>query len=128
MFPSGPRARPPRSTSGSSGGGRQPVGVAMPPAAAGFVDQLVQEYQPLLRLVFRNFPLTKHRHARAAALAAEAAGLQGKFWEMHDLLYREQLAWSEADQPGKLRRNPGTRSRKIQKRYRGRESQRASRC
>ena len=69
---------------------------------AGFVDQLVQEYQPLLRLVFRNFPLTKHRHARAAALAAEAAGLQGKFWEMHDLLYREQLAWSEADQPGKL--------------------------
>jgi len=47
-------------------------------------------------VVFRNFPLTIHEHAREAALAAEAAGLQGRFWEMHDLLYREQEAWSKA--------------------------------
>jgi len=64
---------------------------------AGFIDGLVKEYDPRLRLVFRNFPLANHKHAREAALAAEAAGLQGRFWEMHDLLYREQAVWSNAD-------------------------------
>ena len=44
-----------------------------------------------LRFVFRNFPLPNlHPHAQAAALAAEAAGLQDKFWEMHDTLYEHQ--------------------------------------
>ena len=44
-----------------------------------------------LRFVFRNFPLADaHPHAQAAALAAEAAGRQGKFWEMHDALYEHQ--------------------------------------
>ncbi|MFN2492614.1 MAG: DsbA family protein, partial [Pyrinomonadaceae bacterium] len=37
-----------------------------------------------------------HAHALAAARAAEAAGLQGKFWEMHDMLYQNQAAWHEA--------------------------------
>ena len=64
---------------------------------AGFIDGLVKEYDPRLRVVFRNFPLANHKHAREAALAAEAAGLQGRFWEMHDLLYREQAVWSNAD-------------------------------
>jgi protein-disulfide isomerase len=42
---------------------------------------------------FRNFPLTEiHPHALHAALAAEAADMQGKFWEMHDLLFRRQTA------------------------------------
>ena len=49
-----------------------------------------------MRVVFRNFPLPGHEHAREAALAAEAAGLQDKFWEMHDTLYREQETWSKA--------------------------------
>jgi protein-disulfide isomerase len=57
---------------------------------------MVREFQPDLRLVYRNFPLPVHLHAREAAVAAEAAGLQGKFWEMHDLLYREQGVWSKA--------------------------------
>ncbi len=44
-----------------------------------------------LRFVFRNFPLTQaHPYAMAAAEAAEAAGLLGKFWEMHDLIYENQ--------------------------------------
>jgi protein-disulfide isomerase len=44
-----------------------------------------------LCFVFRNFPLREiHRHAFAAAIAAEAAGAQGQFWEMHDLLYENQ--------------------------------------
>ena len=63
---------------------------------AGFIEELLKEYDSRLRLVFRNFPLPGHEHARDAALAAEAAGLQGKFWEMHDTLYREQEAWSKA--------------------------------
>jgi protein-disulfide isomerase len=63
---------------------------------AGFVEELLKEYDSRLRVVFRNFPLPLHEHAREAALAAEAAGFQGKFWEMHDTLYREQAAWSKA--------------------------------
>jgi protein-disulfide isomerase len=63
---------------------------------AGFAEELLKEYDSRLRVVFRNFPLGPHEHAREAALAAEAAGLQGRFWEMHDVLYREQNAWSKA--------------------------------
>lgn len=67
-----------------------------------FLDELVKEYDPHLRIVFRNFPLTMHEHARDAAVAAEAAGLQGRFWEMHDVLYREQATWSKADNAREL--------------------------
>ncbi len=63
---------------------------------AGFVEELLKEYNSRLRVVFRNFPLSAHEHAREAALAAEAAGFQGKFWEMYDTLYREQTVWSKA--------------------------------
>ena len=63
---------------------------------APFAEELLREYDSRLRVVFRNFPLPAHEHAREAALAAEAAGFQGKFWEMHDTLYREQTAWSKA--------------------------------
>jgi protein-disulfide isomerase len=51
-----------------------------------------------MRLVFRNFPLAQaHPHAEHAAEAAEAAGAQGKFWEMHDLLYENQDALEPED-------------------------------
>src|SRR6266704_7225287 len=63
---------------------------------AGFGEELLKQYDSRLRIVFRNFPLSGHEHAREAALAAEAAGLQGKFWEMHDTLYREQETWTKA--------------------------------
>lgn len=44
-----------------------------------------------LKFVFRNFPLSEiHQRAASAAVAAEAAGFQGKFWEMHDMLYENQ--------------------------------------
>jgi protein-disulfide isomerase len=64
---------------------------------ATFLDQMVKEYHPRVRLIFRNFPLSMHQHARDAALAAEAAGLQGHYWEMHDMLYREQPVWSSSN-------------------------------
>jgi protein-disulfide isomerase len=60
------------------------------------INQLEREYRPRLRVIFRHFPLPNHAHAREAAFVAEAAGLQGRFWEMHDLLYREQSVWSKA--------------------------------
>src|SRR5213594_1046885 len=63
---------------------------------AGFAEELLKQYDSRLRIVFRNFPLPGHEHAREAAQAAEAAGLQGRFWEMHDVLYREQAVWSNA--------------------------------
>lgn len=69
---------------------------------ATFLDQMVKEYHPRVRLIFRNFPLAMHQHAREAALAAEAAGLQGRYWEMHDTLYREQPVWSSASDAGVL--------------------------
>ncbi len=51
-----------------------------------------------LRFVFRNFPLEEvHPHATAAAELAEAAALQGQFWEMHDTLYEHQNALQPAD-------------------------------
>lgn len=59
------------------------------------VEQLTQQYGDRVRFVFRNFPLYQiHPFAMIAAQAAEAAGLQGKFWEMHDLLYKNQNDWS----------------------------------
>lgn len=58
--------------------------------------QLEKDYGSKLRVIFRHFPLVNHAHAREAALASEAAHLQGRFWEMHDLLYREQGTWSKA--------------------------------
>jgi protein-disulfide isomerase len=69
---------------------------------AAFLGQLEKEYDSRLRVVFRNFPLATHQHAREAALAAEAAGLQGHFWEMHDVLYREQEVWSKASSAREL--------------------------
>src|SRR5262245_63032644 len=63
---------------------------------APFAEELLREYDSRLRVVFRNFPLPVHEHAREAAMAAEAAGFQGKFWELHDTLYREQPNWSKA--------------------------------
>jgi protein-disulfide isomerase len=63
---------------------------------ASFGEELLKEYASRLRIVFRNFPLPLHEHARDAALAAEAAAMQGRFWEMHDVLYREQAVWSKA--------------------------------
>ena len=60
-------------------------GVAYP-----IVKELQKRMGEQLRFVFRNYPLPQHPHAAAAAEAAEAAGAQGKFWEMHDLLFEHQ--------------------------------------
>jgi len=71
------------------------------PGCGGAFPQLKlikEEYKDKIAFIFRNFPLTTlHPNALAAATAAEAAGLQGKFWEMHDALYENQSAWENID-------------------------------
>jgi protein-disulfide isomerase len=72
------------------------------PACGGLAPGLrnvIKDYGDNVRLVFRNFPLAMHRYAFQAARAAEAAGLQGKFWEMHDMLYDNQKEWSDSMEP-----------------------------
>jgi protein-disulfide isomerase len=62
------------------------------------VKELERRAGSLMRFVFRNFPLTTiHPHAERAAQAAEAAGAQGKFWQMHDCLYENQHALEDED-------------------------------
>lgn len=62
------------------------------------VQAVEQEMGEQLRFVFRNFPLANmHPHAEHAAEAAESAGAQGRFWEMHDLLYENQDALDDRD-------------------------------
>jgi protein-disulfide isomerase len=61
---------------------------------AGPLRQMEEENKDKMKVIFRHFPFPNHVHAFEAACAAEAADVQGKFWEMHDLLYREQPKWS----------------------------------
>jgi protein-disulfide isomerase len=60
------------------------------------LNQIERDYRGQVCLLFHNFPLPNHRHAQDAAQAAEAAAIQGKFWQMHDVLYREQGVWTNA--------------------------------
>ena len=66
--------------------------------AAPIVNQLRRKFEDRMRFVFRHFPqLTIHPHASVAAQAAEAAGVQGKFWEMHDVLFKHQKDLADHD-------------------------------
>ena len=61
------------------------------------LQTMEKQFNGRISITFREFPLVpNHQHALAAAQAAESAGLQGKFWEMHDLLYENQKTWHEA--------------------------------
>lgn len=61
------------------------------------LQTLEKEFEGKVRFVFRHFPLTQiHPNAFAAARAAEAAGKQDKFFEMHDKLFQTQLVWGQA--------------------------------
>lgn len=61
------------------------------------ITQLLQTYKGKINFVFRNFPLPQHQNAKTAAETAEAAGAQGKFFEMYDLLYTNQDKWGETN-------------------------------
>ena len=72
------------------------------PACSGLepgLKRVMTDYEDRVRFVFRNYPLQMHKYAFLASRAAEAAGLQGKFWEMHDMLYDNQKEWSDSMEP-----------------------------
>jgi protein-disulfide isomerase len=67
-------------------------------AAYRMIERVERQLGDGVRFAFRHFPLTEvHPHALAAAAAAEAAALQGRFWEMHDLLFLHQAALKTFD-------------------------------
>jgi len=53
------------------------------------LEQVLEKNPKDVKLVYKNFPLRNHKFARPAAIAALAAGKQGKFWEFHDLLFKD---------------------------------------
>ncbi len=64
------------------------------------VEQVIAaEASSTLRFVFRHFPLSQHPNAIPAAQASEAANIQGKFWDMHNLLFDKQKDWEAISNP-----------------------------
>jgi protein-disulfide isomerase len=61
------------------------------------MKNIEKDYAKSLSVTFRQHPLAQHHHAREAARASEAAGLQDRFWEMHDLLYLRRANWVQAE-------------------------------
>jgi protein-disulfide isomerase len=62
------------------------------------IERVERDLSGRVRFAFRHFPLTQiHPHALAASAAAEAAAHQGRFWEMHDLLFHRQKALEDDD-------------------------------
>ncbi len=70
------------------------------PACAAYypmLESVYEQYKDRISFTYRNFPLPQHQNAIVAASAAEAAGMQGKFWEMGDALFKNQETWSIMD-------------------------------
>lgn len=65
-------------------------------AAHSIIRSIKEEYKDRITFSYRHFPLPQHKNALIGAEAAEAAGEQGKFWEMHDILFIKQEEWSES--------------------------------
>lgn len=67
------------------------------------MNEISAKYGNRVKFIYRHFPITQiHPNAYGAAVAAEAAGLQGKFWQMQDLLFRNQTQWSNAQNASEL--------------------------
>ena len=69
---------------------------------AKWMTELRAKYGDRVQFVFRNYPLSNHQWATLAAKVAYAAYLQGKFWEMNDLLYQKQPEWETSSDPRTL--------------------------
>ncbi len=66
-------------------------------AAHPALQKILTTYKGKINFIYRYFPLSQHKNGMLSAEAAEAAGEQGKFWEMHDMLYENQNEWAESD-------------------------------
>jgi protein-disulfide isomerase len=82
-------------------------------AAAPVIDKLPEQFPGNVRLVFKNYPLPSHEHSEGAARAAVAAGKQGKFWEMHHLLFANQESGLDRDTLLKLAKALGLDEKKF---------------
>ncbi len=71
-------------------------------AAYPIMHDLIAKNQNKVYFVFRNFPLSVHPNAQITSKAAEAAALQGKFWEMHNMLYEKQNEWATSQNPKEI--------------------------
>ncbi|KKT81504.1 MAG: hypothetical protein UW78_C0009G0025 [Candidatus Azambacteria bacterium GW2011_GWA1_44_9] len=75
------------------------------PACAAYfemVEQAVTEYDDRLSFTYRHFPLAQHKNAQSASYASEAAGKQGKFWEMHKMIFEQQADWAEKNNASEI--------------------------
>ncbi|MEN9920139.1 MAG: hypothetical protein RL538_32 [Candidatus Parcubacteria bacterium] len=75
------------------------------PACASFqpvLEEVMNQYGDKIRFEYKHYPLPIHPYAQQAAIAAEAAGQQGKFFEYHDMLFKNQQAWTNAVAPASL--------------------------
>lgn len=63
-------------------------------AAEPFVKRIRENYPADVQFIYRHFPLTQHKHSKQAAIFAQAAQNQGKFWQLHDKLFETQDQWS----------------------------------
>jgi len=67
------------------------------------LSQLVKDHPNDVQVIYRHFPLVSiHQHSLVSAQAAEASAIQGKFWEMHDMLFNTQRTWSQSADPTEL--------------------------
>jgi len=71
-------------------------------AAHPIVKKILDANKDKVYFVFRHYPLPTHKNAKQAARACEAAGIQGKFWEMHDFIFTRQKDWSEKSNVGEI--------------------------
>ena len=63
------------------------------------IKRLSEEFKNEVRFVNRYFPLPGHKNSQTSARAVEAAGQQGKYWEMHDIVFENQSSWGEKSAP-----------------------------
>jgi thiol-disulfide isomerase/thioredoxin len=82
-------------------------------AAAPILDKLPEQYPGNVRLVFKNYPLASHEHSEIAARGAVAAGKQGKFWDMHHILFANQQTGLDRDIVIKLAKEIGVDEKKF---------------
>lgn len=66
------------------------------------LEKLIASSTVPVRFVYRHFPLSQHQNAFKSAMAAEASGVQGKYWEMHKLLFENQSDWESVTDPNTI--------------------------
>ena len=69
---------------------------------APYIKDVLTEFAGKVTYVFRNYPLPQHKNGPISSYAVEAAGIQGRYWEMQEKMYSTQSEWSEAADPTEL--------------------------